>query len=92
MANQRRSGTPLHQTYVPEEFKRALEDVAKENRRPPTEEIRLALEKHLAAHGRKLSAVPAPLPPKKAEAAPEGAKSARPPRRRARGAAAGSEN
>jgi hypothetical protein len=62
MARQRRSGVPLHQVYVPEEFK---------NRRPPTEEIRIAMENHLAAHGRKLSGVPKPLPPKAEAAGPQ---------------------
>lgn len=58
---QQRAGVPLHQVYVNAAFKRAVEELADENRRSPTEEIRIALEKHLASNGKPLKAAPAPL-------------------------------
>ncbi len=59
---QRRAGVPLHQVYVSEAFKLAIDELADRNRRPPTEEIRIALERHLAANGAEMKAAPEPLP------------------------------
>ena len=48
---QARTGKPLH-VWIPDELRDAIDDLATENRRPLTEEVKIALEKHLTEAGK----------------------------------------